>query len=194
MDGRRWAVMKWFSGSRLIDHRSYRGFFQNRLYNWIPPNATPEQRAAKIQQCDDFMNAQYEAVADMNARYLATYGWATTDINWDNFLLSEDEQPIYNNVDWGLATYCDPHSEATVALINLARPDWIQALRERSYMSLRDNQNYQGICDSDRRERQKERWEHPDVVMERMQARQRKVQDETERLRKVLAAQSEGAT
>ncbi|KAG8906792.1 hypothetical protein FRB99_006059 [Tulasnella sp. 403] len=192
---RQWALIKWRGGTRLIEHPSYVRHFNGRFYNYNSPNVPEAQRRQKIDDCDQYMRSHYTALLDSYEGYIRDYGMEP-ELNWDDFVLYETEPLQYHYIDWskGKQLYGLQSMEQREAYIKDKHVWWVSFLETRSAMPLRDvvNGPFQGICDSDRRNKKGERWLHPDKAAQNARAEMEKEQETTtkddESRRQILAA------
>ncbi|KAG8901321.1 hypothetical protein FRB99_005397 [Tulasnella sp. 403] len=183
---RQWAIIKWHDGSRLIDHPAYRRQFNSRLYNYMSPSDSREVRELKITKCVSYMEAQYDKIVEMNIQYALMYGWMTNDMNWNNFLFDFSEDALPNNIDWGDAfDLRNVYMDGRGPFLDDFKRKWKEYLETRSAMPLHDNEIFQGICTSQRRDNG-QRWEHFDVAAANYRAKrieqQRKMEEQQRKM------------
>lgn len=60
----------------------------------FPKGYSTDDSEAGFENCAEFMMAIYATVLDKMGWYAETYGWHPNDMNWNNFLFSDDLKTV----------------------------------------------------------------------------------------------------
>ncbi|KAG8903930.1 hypothetical protein FRB99_002534 [Tulasnella sp. 403] len=172
---RLWMIMPHFLGVRMFDNRIFTSRYPNGYNDFKPDRkATPKiarsQKKKAFHDCREFVTAAQEKVIEAFRTFIFQYGWDPIDANWDNFLFTETgslETSTVTIVDLGMAVHITSAQDPVKRIKRLDQywkdreTELRNTFKDQGQFTVRDSYDYQGICQSDRRDGG-ERFIHPD--------------------------------
>ncbi|KAG8894486.1 hypothetical protein FRB99_001225 [Tulasnella sp. 403] len=153
-NGYQWMVIEKLEGVHAWDHPEFRSQFPLGYLDLSGLSPDSKEFKDKTKECEATLKQWTTRVVAAFEESVMTYGWDNQDTNWDNFLFTLDNPPKVNLIDWGDAWKVEGDTAARAKHWEDNGKNLSELLFQKdSSIPPRDNDLYQGVCQSTRRDK-----------------------------------------